>query len=124
MGRHFKDDLGDEWNVELHLEGSDHPDTGEPLPHDLIHFDDPDRTIEIFLRGESPESVREMNDQALELAMEAAKDGRGFLFVDLQGHLWWVKRGSEDDLEDQGCPVVFDDGKDELRHPGPGRDHR
>jgi len=118
MTRTWKDALGETWNVRLYAEGEDHPDTGETLPHDLLHFDDSDRTIEVFLRGESPERVGNFDDRALELGMEAAKDGRGFLFADLEGHFWWVKRGSEDDLG-EGFAVVFDDGTDELRHPGP-----
>ena len=119
MARHWKDALDDEWDVELHQEAAEHPDTGELLPHGLLYFSADERSMAIFVRGEVPERVRDMVDAQLELAMEAAKDGRGFLFVDLGGHFWWVKRGGEDDLDEQGCPVTFDDGVDELRHPGP-----
>ena len=117
--RRWKDALGDEWNVRLYVEGADHPDTGETLPFDMLHFDDEDRTVEVHVRGDPPEHVSDFEEPALELALVAAKDERGFLFVDLEGHFWWVKRGSEDELEDQGYPIVFDDGTDERRHPGP-----
>jgi len=119
MSGHWTDDFGDDWEVDVILEGEEHPDTGEPLTAALIRFGNDDRSMEMSVRGDVEDVIDELDDDRLELAMEAAKDARGFLFVDGRGRFWWVKGAKDDSLNDLGSPLTFDDGVNQLRHPGP-----
>ena len=72
---------------------------------------------EIRVVGPVMEELPDLDRKELALALEAALNESGFLFLDRDEHLWWVQ--SSDEHTAGGAAITFTRQSDELGHPGP-----
>ena len=118
MTRKLKDQDGRSWRIELIPSEPENEDIEEEM---LIRFTPRDEEVEeceIRVIGPVMEELPDLEQHEMALALEAALNETGFLFLDRDEHLWWVQSGEDDALAD-GAALVFVRGTDELRHPGP-----
>lgn len=117
MSRTFKDDLGTRWNV--HLERVDDPT--DTVDEEVILRFSPESENEderqVRAVGALEELFESLARQDLQLAVEAAGNEAGFLFLHPEGHLWWVRRGDEDPLA-EGAMITFSDLQDLHQYSG------
>lgn len=115
MNRTFEDRLGTTWDVLLLPAGDVAEDVDEEMTLRFTAEGTDDRDIRV--RGPVEERFRELSARDLELAVEAAGNEVGFLFLHPEGHLWWVRDAAEDELSD-GSQITFSDLEDEHHYPG------
>lgn len=117
MSRSFKDDLDTRWSV--HLEPVDDPT--DTVDEEVILRFSPEREDEderqVRAVGAVEELFESLTRRDLQLAVEAAGNETGFLFLHPEGRLWWVRRGDEDPLA-EGAMITFSDLEDEHEYTG------
>lgn len=116
MSRRFTDALDMEW--EAFVEPSEDPvDTVDEVA--VLHFVPDDASDERTIRAVGPieEMFDSLDEEELVMAVEAAGNQLGFLFLHPEGHLWWVRRGDEDPVA-EGAALTFSDAEDEFQYSG------
>lgn len=121
MRRTWTDELDRDWTVELEI-----PEVSPDLEVDvgdttLVFFREGGEARTLDALGPMEEYFDELDDQALQHALDAAGTGVGILLMDPEGTLWWV-RGPDAELRADGWAVKFSDGEEELTHDGPLED--
>lgn len=120
MHRIWNDELGRAWSVDLvvpdHAEGASNPDTV------LIFEQEGARDREIPVLGPLEAHFQDLDDEALQVAFDAAGTGEGLLLVDDEGTPWWVHGPELQSEPVRGdWAVRFVHGSDEITHDGPVR---
>lgn len=116
MSRTFTDALDVEW--EAFIEPTEDPvDTVDEVA--VVHFVPDDGSDERTIRAVGPieEMFDSLAEEDLAMAVEAAGNEVGFLFLHSEGHLWWVRRGDEDPVA-EGAALTFSDAEDEIQYSG------
>ena len=118
MKRTLSDEAGRSWTVDLLPIEDPNDDADEemmlrfiPEAVDLVE-------CEIRILGPIEEDLAKLGKRDLRLALEAAQNDIGFLFVDRDDRLWWVQ-GPDEDVIAAGVALTFLRDSDELHHPGP-----
>lgn len=116
MSRIFRDALDVEW--EVFVEPVDDP-TDTVDEEVVLHFvpDDDSDEREIRAVGPVEEMIGTLTEEDLALALEAAGNEIGFVYLHPEGHLWWVRRGDEDPTA-EGAALTFSDTEDEFQYGG------
>src|SRR5690606_10832287 len=118
MKRKLTDEDGRSWLIELLPSEPENEDVEEEM---VVRFTPKDEALEeceIRVIGPVMEELPDLAREDLALALDAALNETGFLFLDRDEHLWWVQT-PEDDPGLEGMALSFTRGTDELRHPGP-----
>ena len=115
MNRRYEDPLGTTWDVVLAPAEAPDDDIEEEMLLRFTAEGEDDR--EIHARGAIEESFEELTEDDLQVALEAAGNGLGFVFLHPEEGLWWVRRADEDPLSD-GAPITFSNQTDEHHYAG------
>lgn len=118
MSRTFTDDMDDRWTVSLEALGDP---TGTVDEEVLVRFTpEDDGTDELEIRAVGPvrERFEELDHDDLQLAVEAAGNDLGFLFLHpSEERLWWVREGSDTQLTGEGS-LTFATLDEEIGYDG------
>lgn len=116
MARTIQDDEDRGWRVDVRPAADD---TGgaEAALRFTPQGDETD-ALEIRAVGPLEDELPRLGRAELNLALEAASNDAGYLFLDRERRLWWVRTDSEDPLC-EGCALTFVHASEELHHPGP-----
>ena len=117
MSRKLIDEAGHRWDIELlpaeeQIEGAD-----EEMIIRFVPEAEGAAECEIRILGPITEDLSKLGKTEMRLALEAAQNELGFLFLDRDDRLWWVQ-GPDEDVIGSGA-LTFLRGTDELHHPGP-----
>ena len=120
MHRSFQDDLGRSWHVDLVV-----PDRAEEaaLGDTILVFGrDGSEERNVPVLGPLESVFHEMDDEALQVAFDAAGSGEGLVLIDRNGGPWWVHGPDPDSEPIRGTWAVrFVQGSEEITHDGPLR---
>ena len=116
--RKLMDEEGRSWKVELLPTEQENDEVEEEMLLRFTPVDDRSDEAEIRVVGPVVEEISALAKEELSLALEAALNAVGFLFLDRDDHIWWVQT-PEDDPTSDGDALTFARFTDELRHPGP-----
>lgn len=120
MHRSWQDDLGRTWRVDLVVpERTEEAELGDSI---LVFGRDGSEERSVPVLGPLDAHFHELDDEALQVAFDAAGSGEGRLLVDRDGVPWWV-HGPDPDSEPIGgsWAVRFVHGSEEVVHEGPLR---
>ena len=117
MARKLKDEAGGSWRIALLPAETRNPDVDEEMVLRFVPDSEDDQECEIRVLGPIVEDLTALSKADMRLALEAAQNDLGFLFLDRDDRLWWVQ-GPEEDTLSEGA-LTFVRGTDELHHPGP-----
>jgi hypothetical protein len=118
MTRTLNDDAGARWTIELMPMEDQIDDGDEQMMLRFVPEAEGDPECEIRVLGPIVEDLSGLGKRDMRLALEAAQNGVGFLFIDRDDRLWWVK-GAQDDALADGAALTFVRDPDELHHRGP-----
>jgi hypothetical protein len=120
MTRTVLDDQKRRWTLELLPSDETNAEADEEMVIGFVPESDSEDTAECEIRIVGPimEDLSRLGKGDLRLALEAAQNDIGFLFLDRDDHLWWVQGPGEDALN-EGVALTFVRDTDELHHPGP-----
>ncbi len=116
MEREWTDQMGREWLVEA--EPADRASRLGGADAWLSFSSDGAAPRSIEVLGPVIETLPEIDDRALEHALDAAGAVTGVLLATHDGELWWA-RGPESDPFGGDWAVKFSDGSTEMTHEGP-----
>jgi hypothetical protein len=118
MARTLTDDQDQKWRIELIQTDPINDEADEEMLVRFVPEADDAADCEIRIIGPILEDLSRLGKADLRLALEAAQNELGFLFLDRDDRLWWVQ-GPEDDTLSEGVALTFLRDTDELHHPGP-----
>ena len=118
MTRKLMDDEGERWDIELLPADEQNEDVDEAMVIQFTPQSEDKPEAEIRILGPIMEDLSRLGTDDLRLALEAAQNGLGYLFLDRDDKLWWVQ-GPDEDVVADGMALTFMRGADELRHAGP-----
>jgi hypothetical protein len=118
MTRKMSDEQDRKWKIELHPTEDQNEDADEEMVLQFVPEDENETECEIRIVGPILEDLSALGKGDMRLALEAAQNGLGFLFLDRDDHLWWVQ-GPGEDVLNPAAALTFVRGTDELHHPGP-----
>jgi hypothetical protein len=118
MKRAVVDDTGRSWGIALHPADEQNDETDEEMVLRFVPDSDADAEHEIRIVGPILEDLSALPKRDMKLALEAAQNELGFLFLDRDDRLWWVQTPDEDQIG-EGVALTFLRDTDELHHPGP-----
>jgi hypothetical protein len=118
MTQKLIDDRGRRWDIELLPADVQNDGADEEMVIRFVPEREDGAECEIRIVGPILEDLRRLGRNDLRLALEAAQNGLGFLFLDRDDRPWWVK-GAGEDIVAPGAALTFARGTDELHHPGP-----
>ena len=113
-----KDESGQIWRIAIEGAEPEHEEADEEMVVRFVPEDDEELECEIRVLGPMLEEFPDLEPRELRLALDAARSGVGFLFLDRDEHLWWVQTPDEDPVAED-VALTFTRFTDELRHPGP-----
>jgi hypothetical protein len=117
MTRTMTDEQDRKWKIEL-IPADQNEEADEEVLLRFVPEDESQTESEIRVFGPIMEDLSALGRGDMRLALEAAQNDLGFLFLDRDDHLWWVQEPEEDALS-KGGALTFVRGTDELHHPGP-----
>ena len=118
MKRTITDDAGRSWTIELIAPEEENESEDEEMVLRFVPDSDAVPECEIRILGPILEDLSKLGKKDLKLALEAAQNELGFLFLDRDDRLWWVQSAEEDPIA-AGAALTFLRDADELHHPGP-----
>jgi hypothetical protein len=118
MARTLTDDQDQKWRIELIQTDPLNDEADEEMLVRFIPEAEDAAECEIRIFGPILEDLSRLGKADLRLALEAAQNELGFLFLDRDDRLWWVQ-GPQDDTLSDGVALTFVRDTDELHHPGP-----
>ena len=119
MGLTWTDELSRTWTVELDVpEVSPDLEMGGGGDAVLVFSREGGEARVIDVLGPMEAYLEELDDAALQHALEAASTGVGLLLVDDEGTVWWV-HGPDAEARGGSWAVKFSDGEREYTHDGP-----
>src|SRR5262249_2371482 len=118
MTRTLTDDAGNSWSTALTPSNGTNEEVDEEMVMRFVPESDAEAECEIRIVGPAVEPLPRLGKPALRMALEAAQNALGFLFLDRDDRLWWVQSAREDPVAD-GAALTFVRDTDELRHAGP-----
>jgi hypothetical protein len=117
MTRTMTDEQDRKWKIEL-IPADQNEEADEEVLLRFVPEDENETESEIRVFGPIMEDLSSLGRGDMRLALEAAQNDLGFLFLDRDDRLWWVQGPGEDTLS-EGVALTFVRGTDELHHPGP-----
>src|SRR5688500_130870 len=111
------DEQDRKWKIEL-IPADQNEEADEEVVLRFVPEDENETESEIRVFGPIMEDLSALGRGDMRLALEAAQNDLGFLFLDRDDRLWWVK-GPGEDVVSEGAALTFVRGTDELHHPGP-----
>lgn len=118
MKRTLTDEAGRSWTIELVPAEDQNEEADEEMILEFVPESDDLEECEIRIVGPIEEDLSRLSKRDTRLALEAAQNELGFLFLDRDDRLWWVQ-GPEEDVIGEGVALTFVRDTDELHHPGP-----
>lgn len=120
MYRDWQDDLGRTWRVDLMVpERTEDAELGDTI---LVFGRDDSRERSVPVLGPLESYFHDLEDDALQVAFDAAGSGEGLLLVDRDGRPWWVHGPDPVSEPVRGSWAVrFVRGSEEITHDGPLR---
>jgi hypothetical protein len=118
MTRKLIDERKQRWDIALLPTDEENDEADELMVIRFVPESEDTPECEIRIVGPIMEDLSRLGPNDLRLALEAAQNGLGFLFLDHDDRLFWVKGPGEDVIAD-GAALTFVRGTDELRHSGP-----
>lgn len=120
MHRSFQDDLGRSWHVDLVV--PDHAEEAALGDAILVFGGDGAEERSVPVLGPMESVFHELDDDALQVAFDAAGSGVGLVLVDRDGEPWWVQGADPDSEHLQATWAIrFVQQFEEITHDGPLR---
>lgn len=116
MEREWTDDLDRRWTVSVEAPEDPHGERGDVA---LVFDGGGAEVYRMDILGPMEEVFHELDDDDLQLALDAATSGLGRILVDREGKPWWVREPEDDPLEEGAWAVKFTRGGEDLVHDGP-----
>ena len=118
MTRKLTDDAGRSWEIALRPTEAQNDEVDEEMVIRFVPDSEAAEEAEIRIVGPIVEDLSGLGKKEMRLALEAAQNELGFLFLDRDDRLWWVQ-SPEEDLVAEGAALTFVRDTDELHHAGP-----
>ena len=118
MARKLRDEQDQRWEIALLPADDQNDEADEEMVLRFVPEAEDTAECEIRILGPIVEDLSRLGPADMRFALEAAQDGLGFLFLDRDDRLWWVKGRDEEPIA-EGAALTFLRGTDELHHPGP-----
>jgi hypothetical protein len=118
MARKLSDERGRKWEIDLVQPDTQNDEADEEMMIRFVPESDEEIECEIRIIGPIMEDLSRIGKGDIKLALEAAQNGIGFLFLDRDDRVWWIQ-GPEDDVIAEGTALTFVRGTEELHHGGP-----
>lgn len=118
MTRKVTDDAGQRWQIALVPAEAQNDEVDEEMVVRFVPESEADHECEIRILGPIVEDLSSLSKADMRMALEAAQNEIGFLFLDREDRLWWVQ-SPEEDVVGEGVALTFVRDTDELHHPGP-----
>jgi hypothetical protein len=118
MKRSLSDEAGRTWSIELLPAEEQNDDVDEEMILRFVPESDTLEECEIRIVGPIMEDLSRLGKRDMRMALEAAQNELGFLFLDRDDRLWWIQ-SPEEDMIGAGVALTFVRDTDELHHAGP-----